>query len=1238
MISFSQPISAIKIIAALTCAMLCPLTLSARLRTVDEAKKVAENYIRVSQPNSNLTPATPANTRGESANYFVFNVGTDNGYIIVAADDRFQEVLGYSKRGTYSTAASNPSFGFWINALSEEMGKASAENAEVIQDLKKAPITRAVNAVDVAPMLKTQWGQNAPYNNECWESGGYRPTIGWVPDHAPTGCVATAMAQVMKYHEWPQSYGEGANAYEYKWDIMAENYDGSESDEAIDQVAKLMKHIGTSVNMNYQASGSSASSFAITSALVGEFGYDDATIQKIWRNSFGYEELHNLLYKEMAEGRPVIAGGEYPDGGIGHEFVLDGCTSDGFFHINWGWDGYCDGYFRLTSLRPNDYGTGGSQQGYSFEVDFTIGIQPKRNVDTNELRAVITPFGDISFDFDQDYEEIVLSHSESYVRLSTTNGTHTGFINTGCDSFYGEYRGDRINFVTRVDNLTTGEFVNYVEHDVYHETLPPGYYTSYFRIYNPATRELEMEDDNQYKVTLYYKYADSEEYIPVKFAPGRASYFIMENTYVTIEDREYKMTKFTFPRTPSSVFASLPADFTRLQRRDSQTIDLSLSNPGDQEYLGEVKCRFTDSNGNVCSSLTDYVMVNLLPGQNSNETLTVYNVTSVQPGLYTLSLYDYRDRLISEPREIEIYDYKLTVDETNFPDPVFRQILLTNFDTNADGALSDEEIVNISSLELKNLQIVNLKGIEHLYALGKLTLAELSVSSLDLTAISKIYGLEISSTPLESLTLPATDQLTYLNISDTPLSSLDLSSLPKLGYIYLNDNALSSLTLPQEDVIRYLMCRNNQLTEIDLSPYSEITTLALSDNSLTSLDVAHLRKLEYLECNGNQVETLDLRGLENLTQVYASNMELRYLLLSSHPTLVELYAYNNNLECSFDFSNCPALQRLDLDDNNITELILGQPKDLQALYLSRNSLAGTLDLSAVEQLGVLNIYQNAITELLLGNLSNLYQLEIGNNKIGGTLDLSNASKVERIYANDNEIEGIIFGSHPLLKTLQIENNKIEGTLDISGMPIIEEIRASHNNISDFKYADHPELGRLLLDFNALTHFQIDDFPNIWSWSCIRQEAYLSIATPNLNTKAIPGFEIARASDWWAYWYEGDEYKYVQCDVISGVVMIPEEAGRDVTLAYSYLTDAANNEKNNFTIYLTREGFNSIDDVLADGSVSIDGNCVTFAEGVSGEIYTTAGIRVFSGSGECSFLPKGIYILRIGSSVTKISIP
>lgn len=1254
MISFSQPISATKIMATLACAMLCPLTISARVRTADEAQKVAENYLKTSLQDASLTPATNPATRGEADNYFVFNVGKDNGYIIVAADDKFQEVLGYADSGNYASALSNPSFVFWMNNLSEEMAKASAnpagapypagnanvvaatnplENAQLSKDAWKAPVTRAVNAIDVEPLLKTKWGQGAPYNNECWETGSLRPTIGWTPGHAPTGCVATAMAQVMKYHAWPQAYGEGADAYEYKWDLMADSYDGSESEEAIDQVAKLMKHIGTSVNMQYYASESSASPFAIPNALVGKFGYDDATIQKLWRDSYGYVELHNILYKELAEGRPVIVGGDYPDSDMGHQFVLDGCTSDDFFHINWGWNGYCDGYFRLTSLRPADYGTGGSQQGYSFNVDFTIGIQPKRNIDPNELRAVITPLGDLCLNFDQDSEEIFYSRTETYINISTINGTYAGFMNTGCGDFYGEYRGDKINFVTRVDNLTTGEFVNYVEHDVYHETLHPGYYTSYFRINNPARKDIEMEDGNQYKVTLYYKYADSEDYIPVKFAPGRRSYFIME----TADDGKIK---FTFPSSTSALTASLPADFTRLQRRNPQTIDLSLSNPGDEEYLGAVKCRFTDANGNICKSLTDYVMVDLLPGQSTTETLTIYNVASVQPGTYTLGLYDFRNRLISEPREIELYDYTLTIDETNFPDPAFREYVASNLDADHNGALNDAELAEVRTISLQDLSITDLTGIGNFYNLYGITLNNLPLTSLNLTECSALAWATIGNCPLESVNFEGLPEFYYIQLLNTNITDLDLSRYTNLEEILVYDNQIETLILPQGSKLRRVSCRNNKLTELDVAGCPNLSSLEVGQNAIKTLDISGLTNLTYLSCYNNQLESLDISRLDKLTQFYASGNGLTDFKLGSHPELISLSLYENKLEGKLDVTGCPALQSLDLEDNSFSELNLPALPDLGYLYLTNNSLEGTLDLSNSDKLVRLCVSVNAFTELLLGSTANLQYLTVNTNQLSGILDLSEAEKLKEVYAYGNSLQGIVFGNHPELTNLNISGNEIEGTLDISGMPNLTEMRAYDNHISTFKYGNHPALRRLLVERNALTHIHADDFPVLSSFACYGQQAALSISTPNFNAKTLAstGFDVNRASDWWAEWEENGERRYHECEVISGVVMIPEEAGRDVVLIYSYLTDAANNKKTNFNLQLTREGFNSIDDLIAEGIFSISGNRVVFADGIAGEIYTPAGICVYNGYGESDALPKGIYIVRVGSSIMKISLP
>lgn len=127
-----------------------------------------------SNPNAVLTSASEALSRSESPKYYVFNVDDNAGYVIVSSDDRFQDILGYSDHGSYDSMLENPSFHFWLAAMSAEMASSPASLSIDTPSYKaKAP--------DIAPLMKTKWGQGAPYNNECWESGPLRPEIGWKP-------------------------------------------------------------------------------------------------------------------------------------------------------------------------------------------------------------------------------------------------------------------------------------------------------------------------------------------------------------------------------------------------------------------------------------------------------------------------------------------------------------------------------------------------------------------------------------------------------------------------------------------------------------------------------------------------------------------------------------------------------------------------------------------------------------------------------------------------------------------------------------------------------------------------------------------------------------------------------------------------------------------------------------------------------------------------------------------------
>ena len=196
------------------------------------------------------------------------------------------------------------------------------------------------------------------------------------------------MAQVMKYHNWPEK-GVGSNSYSwngttlsldfsaitYDWGNMLDSYGTAATDAQKNAVATLMYSCGVSVNMNYSPSASGASSLYAARALVDNFNYD-GSLQYLLREYYTLDDWEDEVYGSLAEGCPVLYGGQSSNGG--HEFVCDGYSQDGFFHFNWGWGGMSDGYFKLTSLNPGSQGIGGagSGAGYNFGQDIIVGIKP----------------------------------------------------------------------------------------------------------------------------------------------------------------------------------------------------------------------------------------------------------------------------------------------------------------------------------------------------------------------------------------------------------------------------------------------------------------------------------------------------------------------------------------------------------------------------------------------------------------------------------------------------------------------------------------------------------------------------------------------------------------------------------------------------------------------------------------------------------------------------------------------
>ena len=317
--------------------------------------------------------------------YYVFANGEDKGFTIVSGDDRMPEVVGYSAQGTYDPDQLPANYVGFMKAYQETVEALLKGDAQVSGGLAEARQWRAERASSaaVAPLLGgIKWNQMAPYNNMCPSYNG--------TNRAVTGCVATAMAQVMMYHQYPKklkatiegytthSYGikvpNISSGATYDWDNMLPDYSKSDYNSAqADAVAKLMYHCGAAVKMDY---GPSSGANVTPTILATYFGYDADLMQDLTRTVFTLQQWMTLIDNELKAKRPILYSGQASDGG--HEFVCDGSDGNGLYHINWGWGGYQDGYFDLTILQPTKggAGSGSAVDGYNRDCSMIIGIAP----------------------------------------------------------------------------------------------------------------------------------------------------------------------------------------------------------------------------------------------------------------------------------------------------------------------------------------------------------------------------------------------------------------------------------------------------------------------------------------------------------------------------------------------------------------------------------------------------------------------------------------------------------------------------------------------------------------------------------------------------------------------------------------------------------------------------------------------------------------------------------------------
>lgn len=604
-----------KKILALICLIGYTSLLSAQNISVDEARNIAASFVTASNKYSSrkmpakvtFTLAYEAqSTTDEAPAFYVFSKNSDEGFVIVAGDNRARQILGYSDSGTFDYPSLPPNAKSWIDGYQEEIEYLRQHTSKVL-NLRNTSSTGQT----VAPLLgDLAWNQDSPYNDQCprYDSN----------TRCATGCVATAMAQIMYYHKWPET-GNGTHTYSpsilnggtltadfgnthYNWSSMLPEYLNSNSTESRSAVAQLMLHCGISVDMDYSSS-SGALGIDVPYALAHYFNYDKAVAYRV-RNNYSYTEWNQIIKNELNAGRPVFATGYSSEGG--HAFVFDGYDEDGFIHVNWGWGKMSNGYFQTTALTPASQGIGGSKGGFNYKQAIVTGIQTPVDGSEDDIELVST--------------EGLTANSTSMTDGDATTIALNGKISNADwkDVVYDyglillDATGDTLSVIPGSSGNSLGE----------------GKDTTGTKFYNVNFGILK---DGRYKL-----------YPACRTTGGKGQWFRIRDNYVgypnylTLEVSNHQIHFITPDYFDLQVKrTTIPA---KIYSTVSPLIKATLINQGDVEYYGEIKSEILDKTTGKAVAQSAGYMIDLNPGDSTEIQFT--DSYTVSAGNYDLNFID----------------------------------------------------------------------------------------------------------------------------------------------------------------------------------------------------------------------------------------------------------------------------------------------------------------------------------------------------------------------------------------------------------------------------------------------------------------------------------------------------------------------------------------------------------------------------------------------------------------------
>ena len=535
--------------------------------------------------------------KSEPVTYFyVFNDGT-NSFVIVAGDDTVAPILGYSDEGAFDSGHIPRNVQKWLEEYKSQIRYTIDNGISATQEIREAwtsyiqgTIRVSAKVAGVNPLIATKWDQSPHYNALC-------------PGGSVTGCVATAMAQIMKYWKYP-SKGTGFHSYNHKkYGTLSANF-GSTTyqwssmpnsvNSANNAVASLMYHCGVSVDMDYGPSssgGSSAYTLDVVKALKTYFGYDDSVEGK-YRSSYTDTQWIALLKSELDASRPVQYAGTGSGGG--HSFVCDGYDNNNLFHFNWGWGGSSDGYFRINALNPGSLGSGGGSGGFNSNHRAIIGIK--------------TPDGGTPQNYDLNlYSNISMSSNKVWYTYPFS--LTVDIANNGTGNFSGQLGAaifdHEFNFIDFME----------IKPDF---TLMPGYYKS-----------------------LTFSHAGSTAFVPGKYHVS-LFYKNTSRNWAIVGNGKYNNEKLFEVNYEATIEAN--SDFKivnnggKLISGSSATVNIDVINRGNNTFSGQFMVSLTKLNGSTVQSIGIKDEDELKKDYHYTNGLNFTGIITAEPGTYLMDI------------------------------------------------------------------------------------------------------------------------------------------------------------------------------------------------------------------------------------------------------------------------------------------------------------------------------------------------------------------------------------------------------------------------------------------------------------------------------------------------------------------------------------------------------------------------------------------------------------------------